>query len=1686
MSLMSLALQERGRADREVDRVAKARAKYLSDPGKVDKWVSSVMRTNVPDDARIQTTKHPTKTAAVDAAFSSDDPRRGLGEEIKGVFNKVLASDKYKDADPDKLLAAVTAVGLERRRLATYDYTRKQQGALLGGQKVKPMAGYDDWIAQQRAAEEAGQTDENSVGFFKDAPRNAALGAGFAAAGQGIARTEAGQAIVKTVAKPLAKAAGTFGIRAFSRMAATGLEAAPNPWAKIAGAALLAIPEFYAFEKASEVVERSEWGQANKDSAKVLAAELLTGGVAAGATGSILRRGGKAALKKALEADKVSMAAKQQLAKFPGAEAVINAHEAAVKKTATEKALQVLVDDETVINDSVVKAAEESAAKAQRDAVLKDAGVELDSLAKNSVTARRGLTAAERKTAAKEAARSAAALENISAAEGVSFPELRVFKAEQTLAGHNGAIKTLEKKIAKAVKAGDYKAVSALDEELSTVRSKADAIRKEFGAGVHDEAEVFFGQKIKSLDEAIGNATDETTKKALIAERGKVQKALDKEIATSLNNVSDEGVARVEEKIAQGEAPLAAVKKVERGEAVVAKQEKAVPAVEIEKAAVAQQVQDETKTAVLEDIKKAIEPTIKKGSIKAPAPTAEELAYAGPQGLGIKGYKKMTRPQLLDAIERYEANIDKVTKKLKPRREAAKARSVLNATTTEDGFDVALKSPVKFDSKNLPPFAKLKTGKITEAEYLEAMKDPDVRRAEYDLFAEGPEHILADRQKTLSRLTVDAEQVSIAQSEAKAMDKEITEAKKLAKLDEIEEPDFEELAALEKELTGVEPKKPADWVPGREDENLLQRYLDIAEGNVEADAAQANVDAVVEKSADPIKTAKHVKAVEAESNAFDEAVVETANAKQGKVIRRRPKSTFKTILALAGPTAAAMILAEPDNDADASMASSIAAGFVRMAEKEAGVALKDKTATMLKGMLEHIKPPVVADGQKALPGKMGSLSTIPSKKVNFQTKRLPFFQDLWRSPHWVAEFYYKGLHNPMVEIASKMTAAINDTAAARSVYKNILMDVKGANPLQNKIAREEAIAALRPVQEKYQKPFALLGHAKGMVKELEKRIVSNEKKAAKGVGDFAAENEQLSKELSKFRGIVTDNEAALAGHQADWEAAVKPLAAKHASTRIALAVENDAAFSQMPWLRGMLTAEETEAVAHLKGMMQEIGGRVENAGGRAIKDAPYIHHAIHPAHDFAAIKEALADVAVDVQGSPIYSKFHSRMLGSKQMVPEVEYIMEKYLPDINKRIHMTEFWKKGGWEKHANEVSKHNEALAVFWNTVRDGFKPHESTFMNKVAKHYTSFEVMRLLAGSASVPFKHAVKVSASLAQFPLTTSVRTVPKAVKAAIKIGVNRAYNDSWMLKKLGAKVTLTEQEQLIDSLTKQGTYIESIADLNIGDIPKRGVMAVINKINEVGSIPVRGIELFDRAVSTIGGMEVAAKNGMTPQQGIDAVMKTILQSNFLGANQNPAWLRNPKIRAMMMFQGTPFKIAERRLEVAMAAKRSVTSAMKETYRQLQNIKADVREGETLFKAELIKDALLSEKDQFGTAYSKIFMKEALGLGAFVGLGYQANLDLSSAAFHVPLVRFEKTGPTVAMNPVLQEAYRTSAYQDKDDFWLSQFFTNYFKGVGLSNTYTKAMRLSSGDIPARYVNADNPELAYLFAIPAKGSH
>jgi hypothetical protein len=227
--------------------------------------------------------------------------------------------------------------------------------------------------------------------------------------------------------------------------------------------------------------------------------------------------------------------------------------------------------------------------------------------------------------------------------------------------------------------------------------------------------------------------------------------------------------------------------------------------------------------------------------------------------------------------------------------------------------------------------------------------------------------------------------------------------------------------------------------------------------------------------------------------------------------------------------------------------------------------------------------------------------------------------------------------------------------------------------------------------------------------------------------------------------------------------------------------------------------------------------------------------------------------------------------------------------------------------------------------------------------------------------------------------------------------------------------------------------------------------------------------------------MAQKKGMTPTQARYALMDSVLNVNFMTGPANPKWLKDPYIRTMMLFQGTPFKILEQRAVTAWKGGKGFVGASQEVMRQLR---ADVKEGESRFKTALIKDALTKDKDMFGTAYSGQLVKQLMVLGTVIGGGKAAfDADLFGHAVHIPGLKLNEKGAELGLNPVLGAGWQTATGanikdEDPEEFWISRFLNTWLTGKGAPAIVNKAIRLNNDDIPAMYKDS---KLSYLFGVP-----
>lgn len=729
-----------------------------------------------------------------------------------------------------------------------------------------------------------------------------------------------------------------------------------------------------------------------------------------------------------------------------------------------------------------------------------------------------------------------------------------------------------------------------------------------------------------------------------------------------------------------------------------------------------------------------------------------------------------------------------------------------------------------------------------------------------------------------------------------------------------------------------------------------------------------------------------------------------------------------------------------------------------------------------------LSPKISTDGLKV--EQFQKPIIVPADFTNIsRKKRLPFGLDRILSPYTLGQLYYGGykeglesMSNPAVGIASAQTSAINNTMASLGVFQNIM------KKFEIKSSYKEVVKEMKPIAEKYQQTISETAAHYEQERILKKSLERANKSLTKATGTEADEIKSIIDEMNGrleiHKTAIDGNKDIIREFQGVHADKMKELAAKYPSVRISLLMEEKAGKDTLyPWLQGMSTQKELSAAASLKEMMQDYAGRMMEVGQDPITYKGYVHYAPHPDIDFNKIRKSIEQIESGASANPRLARFYERSIGGKNMMPDIFYSMERYIPDANRRIAFGDFWGQGrinGWYGHSRStVVQANDGLRTFWDTINRNFDPFANTALSRLSDRIQMFEIARLLSFSPSVSFKHAIKLEANWSNFGWLESMKMMPETASMWA-----RKMTPEW------AKKTPALEDSVVKAFINQGAMARVVADLETINIPKNLYDRAMMKINEHGAVLIDAVENFDRAHSLVAAGMMASKKGMTASQAAYGVMDTILKTNFLSGALNPSWLRDPKVRLLFLFQGTPFKIAEQRAIQMYRTGKAVGKAGGEFLDILKSLKSDVNEGANVLKYSAIKDALLSERDIWGTPLVSQVMRKMIILGGMVTAGKMAfDSELLGHVVHAPFFEFGKKGVSFRMNPVATAAYETWQKKGEEDrgFLMDDFLKTWIKDPFVQNNVIKAMRLSKSDIPERYRDS---RVRYILGVPGTG--
>jgi hypothetical protein len=366
----------------------------------------------------------------------------------------------------------------------------------------------------------------------------------------------------------------------------------------------------------------------------------------------------------------------------------------------------------------------------------------------------------------------------------------------------------------------------------------------------------------------------------------------------------------------------------------------------------------------------------------------------------------------------------------------------------------------------------------------------------------------------------------------------------------------------------------------------------------------------------------------------------------------------------------------------------------------------------------------------------------------------------------------------------------------------------------------------------------------------------------------------------------------------------------------------------------------------------------------------------------------------------------------------------------------------------------------------------------------------------SPGASFKHGLKVISTLAQLPVTTSAPAVIKAarntfIKAADDFGAIDKLVKLGIVKEDAVKLTRDISRSMIGTNITRQMVVD--ASLEVPAQTWLKVQGVVDKVQDFGSTMINLAEFFDRSVSVEAAARMAAKKGMTAQQSVYGIYDQILSNNFLSREFNASWLKSPKMRALLMFQATPFKIAERRAVSAIRTGKTfveIAKGIKEDPREmlssLREIRKYVTGAESEFKATMLGQALQKETDFFGTPIANSFVKEMMLAG---GMTYGAGVGINSALehhfFHLPFLDIRDYRATLSLNPAIQAAQQVyhNRTENSDEFIVTEFMNTWLGSGGVVPlSIVRMNRLFEGDIPDIYGTDQLRHLRYFLTVPA----
>lgn len=554
---------------------------------------------------------------------------------------------------------------------------------------------------------------------------------------------------------------------------------------------------------------------------------------------------------------------------------------------------------------------------------------------------------------------------------------------------------------------------------------------------------------------------------------------------------------------------------------------------------------------------------------------------------------------------------------------------------------------------------------------------------------------------------------------------------------------------------------------------------------------------------------------------------------------------------------------------------------------------------------------------KAIPRRQQS--GISDKEPD-RPKRDIYRVETYQSPNQTFSRIFDINSNPALDVFPAMMAAAKNTLNMKRWASNVLDKIPDST--------KEVIGTMKPIFDKYREVVETFNKNQDAI-EFAKKGLRQSKGNVEKMREYQQQIAEAEKELAKL-----DRPLATMGKEAD--AAIAKLAEQYSDVRVYL----HAARELPPGIK--LTPAELDASNRIHQYMRETGAELHKAGIPTLDIEKYMPRI------YRALLNDKTGKNVFNTSVPAVMRFMSRCPSDRSWIPSAHAMTKAYIPMSEFKLAYQPFLNR--WGKFINTLQE-PELKAYMNRWVYENLYRKTDTLMNKTVNAFTMMEYIRIIGGSPSVALKHLSKQVGTWAYFGLTPTVKAEMSMAKVPIQ-----AY-----MKWKGVKGDYSELHafQMYNNLQQFIRALDEVPGLEI----KHRAMA---QLQLLAGNPTIAAEMLDNGVSVMAGIMMGAKKGMTFNQTYRALWDVILNTNFRASWDQPLFQKAAGVRALTMFQMTPYKLFE-------------------------------------YKTKLIENAIQNKKDAFGNSEVARLLRYALTVGGITYAARQEGVDVLEWFTHPPFVK-----------------------------------------------------------------------------------